>query len=87
MGIPFGLILPSRPRYLIIDALGAIIFFISISVVRIVEGVFTGQILLAGGMYAIFLLGAYISASRWNREATNKEELIKSIQKHVDEQE
>lgn len=80
MAIPFGLLFPVRRRYIIIDLIAATVFFPSLSLVRWIEGSFTGQILGAGILYIIFLASAYI-ASLFNKEAQAKEDVIKNINK------
>ncbi len=80
IGIPFGFLFPIRPRYIIMDIAAAVVFFPSISIVRITEGTYTGQMLQAGILYCLFLISAYIT-TKFNKTAQAREELIKIIEK------
>lgn len=84
IGIPFGLLFPVRPKYLILDLAAAIIFFPTITLTRIMEGTFTGQLSGAGFLYIIFLVSAFI-ATKFNRTAQAKEAIIKQIEHQVKE--
>lgn len=78
VGIPFGVVFPARPRYLFIDMFGCILFFVSFSVVRFIEGFYIGDTVVLGLLYLTFLCGA-LAATRFNKVAQKKEEIIKRI--------
>lgn len=80
MGIPIGLLLPVRPKYLLIDIVITLAFFIPLTVVRLIEGTFTGAVTFTGFLFVVFLITAYIS-TRFNKGAREKEDIIK----HLDE--
>jgi hypothetical protein len=84
IGIPFGLLFPVRPKYLFLDLAAAIIFFPSISINRWFEGTYTGQMMAAGLLYCLFLISAY-AATRFNKSAQAKEEIVKSIENQIKE--
>lgn len=81
MGIPLGLFLPVRPKYLLIDIVTALAFFIPLTVVRLIEGTYEGIITFSGFLYIIFLLTAYI-ATKFNKNAQEKEEIIKYLDEY-----
>lgn len=76
MGVPVGILFPVRPRYLIIDFITALTFVLSISILRAIEGTFTGEILATGALLGLFLMGAAFG-TRFNRGARDKEAVIK----------
>lgn len=79
MGIPLGILLPVRPRYLYIDIVLAFTFFVGLSCVRLAEGTFSGDIPIVGVLFFLFFIGVVIG-TRFNRRAKEKEAVIKFVQ-------
>lgn len=83
MGIPFGLSITTRAKYLYVPMVGGAIFFIAFSAVRYAQGTFTGGTFLVGIAFELFLLGAYLTAIKLNPVSKTKEELIGYLEKHA----
>lgn len=81
IGIPVGLFLPIRPKYILIDVVIAFTFFVSLTVVRLIEGTFNGIVTTAGLLYIVFLITAYV-ATKFNRNAQEKEKIIKYLDEY-----
>lgn len=84
VGLPVGLFLPTRPKYLLIDIVISVAFFLSLSVARIVEGTFDGRFVTIFILFTIFLISTYFS-SRFNKNAQEKEQLIKFLDEYPKE--
>lgn len=79
IGIPIGVVLPVRPRYLFIDFVIAFTFFMSTAVIQIVEHIFDGALIGTGILFALFYIGATVG-TRFNKGAKEKEAVIKYLQ-------
>lgn len=81
LGIPVGLFLPVRPKYLLIDLVAALAFFLPLTVVRLIEGTFTGSVTFTGFLFCVFLVTAY-TATKFNKHAQEKESIIKYLDEY-----
>lgn len=78
IGIPVGLFLPVRPKYILIDLVMAVSFFVPLTVVRLIEGTYNGIVTFAGLLYVVFIITAYL-CTKFNRNAQEKEKIIKYL--------
>lgn len=81
VGVPIGLFLPTRPKYLLIDIVISIAFFLSLSVTRLVQDTYNGTLGTVFVLFIIFLISAYVS-SNFNTNAQEKEQLIKYLDEY-----